>query len=83
MDTYGHSWEDGEMGPYTADVDPIFATLRRLRELERAHPEVSVSRPSATGSGLWELSLPDSACAAFDSVERLVDALELLDDRAG
>jgi hypothetical protein len=64
------------MGPHTADIDPLFTSLNRLRQYCRAHPEVIVSRPSETFSGLWELSLPDSAAMGFSTVERLVEALD-------
>ena len=64
------------MGPYTKDVDPMFAAITRLHQLQEAHPEAIVTRPSESSSGLWELSLPGRATLAVDSVEKLAALLE-------
>jgi hypothetical protein len=57
------------MGPHTDQ------SLLWLRNFRADHPEVLITYPTETMSGLWEVSLPDSACLAFDSVTVMRRAL--------
>ena len=57
------------MGPHLNE------DLNQLREFRAAHPEIIISYPSETPSGLWEVSLPEASCMAFDSVSIMMRAL--------
>jgi hypothetical protein len=60
------------------EVALAVAALDRMHELEAEHEEVEITAPWASRSHLWELGLRDggSDAVCFDSVERLVFALE-------
>ena len=60
------------------EVTLAVAALDRMHELEAEHEEAEITAPWASFSHLWELRFRDGGdgAACFDSVERMVFALE-------
>ncbi len=60
------------MGPHDNEIMTLVAIYRRQ------HPNVIIKTPAQTHSGLWEVSLPDSANMAFDSPQMMLLALSTI-----
>lgn len=70
------------MGPYDGpEMTTLARTMNRLAAYRRKNPEVIITPPSQTLSHLWEVSMPGASAMAFDTVERLLDALPPVDSR--
>ena len=50
--------------------------LDRRKRFEAAHPEIEISTPLVTDSGLWEVSVPGEGTAGYDHGAAMMDALE-------
>jgi hypothetical protein len=62
-------------------ADRLFSELDELQKFRDAHPEVIITYPSDTGSGLWEVSVPDTSTMAFDGISLMLRALTALYDK--
>jgi hypothetical protein len=62
------------MGPHTQQ-DP---TMQALDLYRRIHPEVIITPPEDTPSGLWEVSIPGQSTMAFEDAGAMLVTLSLI-----